>query len=375
MTRALAVLVVEDSEDDALLLVRELERGGYTVASERVQTAEAMANALHRGGWDLVVADYFMPGFSGRAALEVLKGSALDLPFIMLSGMLREEDAVEALRAGAYDFVVKGRMARLLPAVERALRESQLRRRHREVQARLAQTEKLQALGQLAAGIAHDLRNIFTPLILHTQRLRRRLTHPQALATLDTIDRVLHVGVEVVGRLDLFSRKRDDAAHEPVALQAVARSIVELCDHRTRPRPRVRLQIEEVTPAPEVRAPLGELTSALLNLVVNALDAVGSAGTVCVRTGAADGGAFVEVADDGPGMPPEVQRRLYEPFFTTKDGGTGLGLSIVRAFVTRQGGQVTVDTGPDHGTCVRMWFPASASNEAHAPPSPEQAMP
>ncbi|MFY0533917.1 sensor histidine kinase [Nannocystis pusilla] len=110
----------------------------------------------------------------------------------------------------------------------------------------------------------------------------------------------------------------------------------------------------------------GEFTSALVNLIGNALDAVGTAGTVTVRTGAGAGGAYVEVVDDGPGIAAEVQARMLEPFFTTKAEGTGLGLAIVRGFVDRHGGKLSFETAPGAGTCVRMWFPT---------PLPAQAAP
>ena len=367
MSRPLAVLIVEGDDDDALLLLRELGHGGYDVRHERVQTAEAMQEALRRRHWDFVVSDCVMPTFSGRGALEVLRASGLDLPFIMMSGALREEDAVEALRAGAHDFVVKGRMARLLPAIERELREAEVRRCHREAQARLVRSETLAVLGQLAAGIAHDLRNVFTPLKLFAGLLRQRAApDPLGLAIFDKIDQMLQVGIEVIGRLDLFRDQGDPAEAEPLALAEVARAAVELGHYRTSSLTGVRLELEEVDAAPPARVPRGELTSALLNVIVNALDAIGQAGVVRVRTGAAETGVYVEVLDDGPGMTPEVQRRVFEPFFTTKVGGTGLGLSIVCAFVERHGGRLTIDTGPDRGTCVRMWFPAASAGQANS---------
>ncbi|MCY1014097.1 ATP-binding protein [Nannocystis pusilla] len=98
----------------------------------------------------------------------------------------------------------------------------------------------------------------------------------------------------------------------------------------------------------------GEFTSALINLIGNALDAVETTGTVTVRTGAGAGGAYVEVVDDGPGIAAEVQAHMLEPFFTTKAEGTGLGLAIVRGFVDRHGGKLSFETAPGAGTCVRM---------------------
>ena len=121
MSRLLRLLVVEDREDDAELLLLELGRGGFDVDYERVQTARAMADALQRRAWDLIISDYSMPGFGALQALAVLRESGVELPFVVVSGTIGEESAVEALRNGARDFIVKGKLARLLPAVEREL--------------------------------------------------------------------------------------------------------------------------------------------------------------------------------------------------------------------------------------------------------------
>src|SRR5947207_7025624 len=128
MDRPLRLLIVEDSEDDALLLVHELRRCGYEHTVETVQTADDMRAALKRRSWDIVVSDYAMPAFSAQAALALLKESGLDIPFIIVSGTIGEETAVDAMRAGAQDFMIKGQLARLLPAIERGIRESELRR-------------------------------------------------------------------------------------------------------------------------------------------------------------------------------------------------------------------------------------------------------
>ncbi|MBI2143725.1 response regulator [Candidatus Woesearchaeota archaeon] len=134
----LKVLIVEDSEDDALLLGRELRQGGFEVVSERVDTAKAMAAALKKQEWDIIISDYIMPNFSGLDALKALRASGIDIPFIIVSGQIGEETAVEAMKAGANDYVMKGRLARLLPAVKRELEEASSRREHRKAEADLA---------------------------------------------------------------------------------------------------------------------------------------------------------------------------------------------------------------------------------------------
>ncbi len=145
MNRLLRVLIVEDSVDDAALLSAALGQGGFEPMAERVETAESMSAALRRQGWDVVIADYTLPRFSALDALDLLKGAGLDLPFIIVSGTISEEMAVKAMKAGAHDYVIKGNLGRLVPAIEREIRdaaERQGRKRTEEAlwesQARLA---------------------------------------------------------------------------------------------------------------------------------------------------------------------------------------------------------------------------------------------
>src|SRR5579871_15446 len=142
MARPLRVLIIEDNERDAALLLRELRRGGYEPIHERVQTPEALHAAIDRGPWDLAVSDFSMPRFNALDALAIVGGRKIDLPVIIVSGTIGEEAAVSALKAGARDFIVKGAPARLLPAVERELREAAARAEGRDVSERLADANR-----------------------------------------------------------------------------------------------------------------------------------------------------------------------------------------------------------------------------------------
>jgi diguanylate cyclase (GGDEF)-like protein len=135
MAKPLRVLHIEDSEMDAQLLLRELRRGGYEITFERVDTAAAMMATLARAEWDIVISDYTMPNFSGPAALKLLQESELDLPFIIVSGSIGEDIAVAAMKAGAHDYIMKNNLTRLIPAIEREMREAIIRRERRQVEA------------------------------------------------------------------------------------------------------------------------------------------------------------------------------------------------------------------------------------------------
>jgi PAS domain S-box-containing protein len=133
----LRLLLVEDSEDDAFLLLRHLKRGGYEIEHERVQTAADMRAALQNQAWDFVLSDHAMPNFTGMEALEILQVSGQDIPFIMVSGAVGEERAVQMMKAGAADYVMKDNLARLLPAIERELRDAQTRRERKAAEAQI----------------------------------------------------------------------------------------------------------------------------------------------------------------------------------------------------------------------------------------------
>ena len=142
----LRVLIAEDSEDDARLLLRELQRAGYQPTHERVDNPAAMTSALDRHGWDLVIGDYSMPAFSGPAALALLRARDLDTPFIFVSGTIGEDVAVEAMKAGAQDFLTKGNLKRLIPAIQRELRDTEVRRERRRAQTALLERARLAEL-------------------------------------------------------------------------------------------------------------------------------------------------------------------------------------------------------------------------------------
>jgi PAS domain S-box-containing protein len=141
MSFPLRVLMVEDSATDAKLVVQEFQRKGLLVDLERVETADAMRAALERTTWDAVIADWSMPRFTGPAALAILKEKGLDVPFIIVSGTIGEEAAVEAMRAGAHDYVLKERLSRLTPAIEREVRECKDRRARRQAESALRDSE------------------------------------------------------------------------------------------------------------------------------------------------------------------------------------------------------------------------------------------
>jgi len=367
--RKLQVLIVDDSPDDAELVLRELRRADFKVVSRRVETRSAMADALSNESWDVVLCDYSMPEFDALSAMAVLRETAPDVPLLVVSGTIGEERAVECMRAGAHDLVLKDRLARLVPALERELAETARHEEQRNTQRQLRQaedtlsrTEKLRMLGQMAAGISHDLKNLLNPLSLYIDLADRALSRgdfDKARSSIGELRQVVRRGVETVDRLRVFSRPAGDQRLTKIDLDVIAREAVALAKSRIRPTaPRSTDVRAELNGPILVEAEASDLVGAVLNLTVNAIDALIAGGNVTVRTGRDETTGWVEVIDDGPGIPEEIREQIFEPFFTTKgESGTGLGLAMVHATMLRCRGSISLQSGIGEGTTIRLTFP------------------
>lgn len=239
----------------------------------------------------------------------------------------------------------------------------------------LAHGEKLRALGQMSASISHDLKNIVAPVIMHLDLLRRKDTHDPAFLqrSFEAMDRVLRRGVETIERLRAFSRQTPVGEREIADVAGLANEAIQLAEPRVRKTGSGVQLVVDLQPTPAVRLEPGELVNALVNLMFNACDAMPEGGTLTVRTGADDTGAFVEVKDTGTGMPPAVKERIFEPFFTTKGAeGTGLGLATTYAFVKRNGGEISLESELGEGTRFRLWFPRAEATTADAAATPSR---
>lgn len=305
-----------------------------------------------------------IPGrFAAARTLPLVSGGGLFGAVVLLYA----DAAVAAATVGRLEFA-SGLADLAATTLLKTSQLEQLRRSHAELRASqqvLVRTERLRALGQMSAGITHDLRNLMNPLSLHVQVAQRALAtgdNATVSLSLDELRGAIRRGVEVIDRLRSFSRE-SSAEETPIAdLNRLAHDAGQLARPRAASRGhRISAIVEEFGTPPPIRVHAGEVVSAILNLIVNAVDAMGhEGGTVTLRTGEDRGGAWVEVADTGPGMPPEVARRVFEPFFTTKgEGGTGLGLAMVQACADAHHGSVTLDSVEGRGTTFRVWFPGA----------------
>jgi two-component system, cell cycle sensor histidine kinase and response regulator CckA len=368
----LRALIVEDCPEDATLLLHALRRGGYDVSWVRVQDATALREALASQSWDIVLSDYSMPSFSAPDALTIVRETGRDLPFIIVSGTIGEEAAVSALKAGACDFLVKGRLARFIPAVERELREVAVRRERARTQAaleeQLRQSQKMEAIGQLAGGIAHDFNNLLTAILGYCELLTDQIGPDKPIGRdLQEITAAAEKAASLTRQLLAFSRKQV-LTIQPIELNGIISDLVGLLKRLIGERITITLALDDQLPA--VMADATQLEQVLMNLCVNARDAMPLGGTLTIRTQRGSGNAehassdqlvTLTVTDTGTGISPEIRSKIFEPFFTTKERGrgTGLGLSAVHGIVSQLGGSIAVDSEVGKGTTFVIQLPAS----------------
>ena len=507
----LRLLIVEDSEDDSLLLVQELKHNGYDPTYTRVETQESMSLALQTHEWDLVTSDYTMPHFTATAALECLKSKSIDVPFIIVSGTIGEARAVSALKAGAHDFIMKGSMSRLVPAIQRELREAAGRKKrkeaeesllryaqevadlydhapcgyhslnpdgvfirinqteldwlgysatdllhkkklvdmltpasakefpkafqtlietgsvgnlefemlrkdgtiipvilnasavmdskgkfvmsravvidnteHKRLEEQLRQSQKMEAVGQLAGGVAHDFNNLLTVIIGHSLLALERLQPSKPLRnTLEQIHKTGERASALTRQLLAFSRRQ---ILEPKILDLNTVLVdMETMLRRLVPE-NVRIHLALSPALSRVKVDAGQIEQVLMNLVINARDAISQQGAITLSTADVEideiytgtqafrPGRFVvlSVSDTGSGMSASVQARIFEPFFTTKElgKGTGLGLSTVYGIVKQSGGQIEVSSAVGKGTTFKVYLPR-VEGELHKKESPQ----
>jgi signal transduction histidine kinase len=386
--RSLRILLVEDREDDALLVTRELERIGHELTWKRVDSGDAMRAALAGTHWDVIISDFSLPGFSAIDALELRQRHAPDVPFIIVSGTIDEETAVEALRLGADDFITKGRLARLGPAVLRSLRDFEARQARRTAEARLQQAQKMELVGQLAGGVAHDFNNLLGVIQGYGELLVKRLRADEVSRhRLGHILEAARRGAALTRQLLAFGRQQPLEARA-LDLNAVVAGMEPMF------RRLISEDVEIVTALDEglhrVYADPTHIEQVLLNLAVNARDAMPGGGRLTIETGNVELDeayatthpevtpghyAVLAVSDTGHGMDAETLSRVFEPFYTTKESGkgTGLGLATVYGIVRQNGGHVSVYSEVGRGTSFKVLLPRTRLAATTRPSTPAAA--
>ena len=495
----LRILHLEDELKDQELVRATFEAEGFDCQIQAVSTREAFLAALAQGEFDLILSDFALPAFDGLTALKLTRELSRDVPLIFLSGTLGEEAAIEAVRSGATDYVLKQRLSRLVPAVRRAMIEAQtlhnrrqaeesLRRerefstqliessvdgilafdrqfniaawnpamermtavgkdyamgrsaleffsslkdigeetlmqdslegrptvakdipfmipksgakgffdghfsplrdgngtvvgwlailhditKRRGLEEQFRQAQKMEAVGRLAGGVAHDFNNLLTAILGYSDLMRRRLAgQEETLQELAEIELAANRAATLTRQLLALSRQQVmnprvlDLNEVVVNMDKMLRRLI---------GEDIDLRSEPTTGLGRIKADPGQVEQVMMNLVVNARDAMPDGGKLTIETanvvleaGSVGGredlvpGAYVmlAVSDTGSGMDAETKARIFEPFFTTKEigQGTGLGLSTVHGIVKQSGGQVEVYSEVGHGTTFKIYFP------------------
>ena len=384
MKTPLRLLHLEDDPFDGELIVTTLIEGGIPCQSQRVDTRQAFVAALKEGRMNVILADYSVPGFDGMTALTLARQHCPDVPFLFVSATIGEELAIDTMLQGATDYVLKQRLGRLVPSVQRALRELDDRAERKRVEEALRQSEKqfrqsqkMEAVGRLAGGIAHDFNNLLTVIMGYSQVLLTELGPQHPLC--GKIEETLKAGeraATLVRQLLTFSRKQS-LDPKILSLNTAVTSLENLLSRLIGED--VKL-VSKLDPANgRLRADQAQLEQVLVNLVVNARDAMPKGGTLTIETTQVEltrspvycltplpPGSYVRLAvsDTGCGMDRKTQSHIFEPFFTTKEEGvgSGLGLSTVFGIVTQCGGAIDVTSRVGHGTRFDLYFPRVESD-------------
>ena len=379
----LRILILEDNPADAELEQRLLAGAGLDFTAVVVDTAASYQQQIDAFRPDVILADFSLPGFSGEGAIKIARERCPDTPVVVVSGTIGDEAAVELIRQGATDYILKDRPARLAPVIRRAVAEAEQRSRVARMQAHLQRARRLESIGRLANGVAHELNHQVGAILSYaafvrdqaTGTLQRgtRLDLPGISRNAEHIEQAGQRVIKLVSQLR-EAGSRDVIRAELIDLNKVIGGIDELLRSAAGASTEFRLclspRLWPVTAYP------GHVEHILLDLTTNARDAMPDGGSFSIQTQnltlghseAADlglsSGSYVclTARDSGTGMEPEVIERAFEPFFTTKpsaEGGGGLGLASVYGMTRQAGGTAAISSAPGTGTTVTVWLPAA----------------
>jgi signal transduction histidine kinase len=368
----LRVLIVEDSESDAALEVRALEAVGYRVSHTVVETADEMRTALAGRAFDIVFADVNMPQFDALAALAILKEGGQDIPFVIVSGSIGEETAVEMMKAGANDYVLKDKLSRLAFIVEHALQDAEDRRKLAQAEETLRQSQQhqLQVRDQFLSRMSHELRSPLTPIHQFVTILLDGLA-----GDLDAEQReYLAIVLRNVNALrtmvsDLLDVTRAESGRLNIDLRCVylADLIPQTLEAFQMANTKELLVSSDVSDdLPPVLADPDRVRQILDNLLDNAVKFTPEKGAVKIVARLSDDNPellCVRVTDTGSGIAKSDHEKIFEYSYQVEDGsyrehrGLGIGLHICRELVSSQGGRIWVESRPRRGSTFSFTLP------------------
>ncbi len=375
MKSPLRILHLEDNPNDAALVKSILEDEGIVCTITCVRERDDFVAALENGGIDLVLSDFTLPAFDGMSAIATVRDRWPERPVILVSGTAGEELAVDSLKSGATDYVLKDHLFRLAPAVRRAMQDVDERAERRRLESHFIEAQKMEVIGQLVSGVAHDFNNILAVIIGYSDLITSDLGMESSMRKY--IEEIRHASERAAGltrQLLIFGRKQSVV---PVVLDL--NDVVNDLENMLRRLIDANVEMKTVPGKKigHVKADAGYIGQVLMNLVVNARDAMPQGGKLTIATsdvkldenytrskpGVIPGDyVMLSVSDTGTGITDEVKALLFEAFFTTKPSGkgTGLGLATCQTIVQQSGGHIDVYSEVGKGTTFKIYFPRVA---------------
>lgn len=371
MTHALTplrVLVIEDCEDDYDLLLLKLKEAGFKAAAMRVETVAEVEEALAREQWQIVISDFDLPGFDGLRALSLVRAQNADIPFFVVSGVIDEEQAVAAMRAGAQDYFFKGKLARLGPAVNRELHEADERAERKLAQAQLDLDRNLLRHDRIRFVdiMSHELRTPLNIINLAASMLGRygdRMDQGGRQERIGEIQNAVARMTRLIDKVLLTSRlelRRWDLRTDTFDIAAWCEEFLRQSFGESGDRRRVRAQFGDLLQVVGMDQRVIEI--ALQNLLSNALKySPPEAPVELIIRRASDGWIEFRVRDYGIGIPDQDAPHILESFYRGGNvgeiEGTGLGLALVKSCIDLHGGALEIESHVGRGTCIAMRLP------------------
>ncbi|MEE9166984.1 MAG: histidine kinase [Candidatus Neomarinimicrobiota bacterium] len=354
MRAPLNVLLIEDSEDDALLLLRELRRGGYDPTFERVETPKDMKAALENQTWDVIISDYVMPRFSGPAALALLKEYGFDVPFIIVSGKVGEETAVQVMKAGAHDYIMKDNLAKLVPAIKRELQDAEVRRERTQAEDELRKSrDKLRKLSShlqtvreeertaIAREVHDELGQLLTAIKFDVSWLRKRIPK-EATDGIEKTGSILKLIDSAIQSVKRISSDLRPVVLDDLGIAAAMKWEANKFENRTKKICKVRLSPEDIVLD-------RDRSTAVFRIFQEALTNVArhsGATEVTATLGIEDHLVKLSVVDNGRGITEEMT-----------SSSDSLGLIGMRERVIAWNGEIEIKGQKGKGTSVGVSIP------------------
>lgn len=361
----LRALLVEDEPADAELALGALRRAGFDASADVAQTAEEFTALVRKNSYDIVLADYKLPNWNGMESVEVLRQEGLDVPVIMVSGALGELTAVECIKQGAADYVLKDHLTRLAESVRRAIREKKLRADHKQASEELARSNR--DLEQFAYVASHDLQEPLRMVATYTQLLAERYQ-----GKLDeNADKYIHYAVD--GALRMQKLVQDLLAFSRVGRQGTemrstdCKGVVEGALQNLEGALQESGAAVTYEQLPVVMADGSQLMQVFQNLIGNAIKFRGTAKPeIQIKAAMVAKEWMISVEDNGIGIAAEHVESVFVIFrrLHTREeySGNGIGLSICKKIVERHGGRIWVESEPGHGASFKFTLPVKAAD-------------